>query len=500
MSNPPEVEIGGALDLAAVSQVAECDARVRIAPAAFEAIRRARDVIEALCARNDLATYGVNTGFGALAEVRVAPEELDALQENLLRSHAAGVGPPLDRAQTRAMMLLRAHVLALGYSGVRQEVVDQLVAMLNARVHPVIPSRGSVGASGDLAPLAHLGLVLIGRGEAEVGGRVLPGAQALAQARLEPLRLKAKEGLALINGTQGMTAIGALALHRARTLVEAADVTGAMSLEALLGSHRPFEAAVIAARPHPGALASSAHLRALLADSPLERSHANCGEVQDAYSLRCMPQVHGAARDVVEFACRVVGIELGSATDNPLVLPDGRVLSGGNFHGQPVAVALDAARAALADLASIAERRLALLCTPAQNRGLPAFLSPKPGLHSGFMMAQVTAASLVSELRSLAWPVSVDSVPTSADREDHVSMGMTAARHLATSTDLCLDVLAIEAVTAAQGLTIRATQSGRGVRRALAAIRAAIPPLTADRELAPDFARARELILAGSLF
>ncbi|MGM0576256.1 MAG: histidine ammonia-lyase [Myxococcota bacterium] len=496
---PTRVVVGDALTLEDVAAVAIHGSPAVLGERGRSALEGARRAVEDLLVEGAGATYGINTGFGALAEVRIPPHDLAELQHRLLRSHAVGVGEALGRESTRAMMLLRAHVLALGYSGVRPRVVELLLAMLNAGVHPVIPSKGSVGASGDLAPLAHLALVLIGEGEAEVEGEVLPGDEALRRAGLEPLWLGAKEGLALINGTQGMLAVGSLALVRATRLVRSADVTGAMTLEAMKGSVRPFDEEVVAARPHPGALASAAHLRSLLTDSAIVASHEGCGEVQDAYSLRCMPQVHGSARDVLGFARQVLSVELNAATDNPLVLRDGRIQSGGNFHGQPVAAALDAATAAVADLASISERRIAQVVDPALNRGLPPFLAEESGLNSGFMMAQVTAASLVSEARALSVPKSADSIPTSADREDHVSMGMTAARHFAVVVEHLEHVLAIEAVVAGEGIRQRGLRPGRGVAAAAAKLGEVVQPVHEDRPFHRDFAAARGLLRSGAL-
>jgi len=493
------IHVGAPLDIAAVVAVANGGARAELSDHGRQAIVAARAIVEGFLANTSQATYGINTGFGALAETRVPDEDLTELQHRLIRSHAVGVGEPLSREATRSLMLLRAHVLALGYSGVRPVLVERLLDMLNAGVHPVIPAKGSVGASGDLAPLAHLALTLIGEGPAEYKGQVMDGTAALAAAGLAPLTLTAKEGLALINGTQGMLGIGALALHRAATLVATADLTGAMTLEALKGSVRPFDDAIVAARPHPGALASAAHLRALLADSDVIRSHVDCAEVQDAYSLRCMPQTHGSARDLLAFAEGVISVELNAATDNPLVLPDGRIQSGGNFHGQPVAAALDVATMALTDMASISERRLAQLVDPSLNRGLPPFLAVESGLNSGYMMAQVTAASLVCEARSLCQPKSVDSIPTSADREDHVSMGMISARHLAIVVEHLEHVLSIEAVVAAEGIRQRGLRPGRGVEAAAQRLGTVIPPLLEDRPLYRDFAAARELIASGEL-
>jgi histidine ammonia-lyase len=492
------IEIGERLRLADVVKVAE-GAEVALSARGRELLEMARHAVEAKLGQGAEATYGVNTGFGALAEVRVAEEDLAALQRNLVRSHAVGVGPALSREAVRAMMLLRAQVLAQGYSGVRPVVVETLVAMLNARVHPVVPSLGSVGACGDLAPLAHLALVLIGEGRAEVDGEVLPGAAALAMRNISPLTLEAKEGLSLINGTAAMLAVGGLALELAGTLVETADVTGAMSLEALKGSVGPFDAAIVEARPHAGAIAVAARLRALLEDSEIGRSHEHCGEVQDAYSLRCMPQVHGSARELLAFARNVLSVELNATTDNPLVLRDGRIRSGGNFHGQPVAAAMDVAMIGLVDLASISERRIAYLVDAARSRGLPPFLTERSGLNSGFMMAQVTAAALVAEARAMAVPRSMDSIPTSADREDHVSMGMGSARALAEVARLTGWVLSIEAVVAAQGIELRRLRPGRGVAKAFNLLREVVPFLSQDRELAPDFDVTFELIRSGRL-
>ncbi len=480
------VLVGETLTIANVVAVARGAAEATLSDLGRSAMTRANAVVASKLASDGPATYGVNTGFGALAEVRVATEDLATLQLNLVRSHAAGVGEPLADEVVRAMMLLRAQVLALGHSGARPHVVELILSALNAGVVPVVPQQGSVGACGDLAPLAHMALVWIGEGRARYRGEVLPGGEALARAGLEPLVLEPKEGLSLINGTQGMLAIGVLALERAETLLDAADVAGAMSLEALLGSPRPFDDAIIAARPHPGAKASAARLRALLANSRVVDSHADCSEVQDAYSLRCMPQVHGAARDAVRYARSVLEVEINSVTDNPLVLADGRVQSGGNFHGQPVAQALDVMKIGLVDLASISERRVAQLVDPHLNRGLPAFLAASSGLHSGFMMAQVTAASLVSEAKSLAYPASVDSIPTSADREDHVSMGMTAARLLELVMGCCLRVLAVETLVAAHGVDLRGLRPGDGVAAAHAKLRGVAPFVEGDRVLGDE--------------
>jgi histidine ammonia-lyase len=464
-----------------------------------------RAVVERLVA--DAATvYGITTGFGDLADVRIDASQSAELQQNLVRSHAAGVGDPLPEEVVRAMLLLRANTLAIGLSGVRVEVAELLCAMLNAGVHPSIPSRGSVGASGDLAPLAHLALVVIGEGEATVDQGRLPGGEALAAAGLSPLRLEAKEGLALLNGTQLMAGIGALAVRDGRRLALVADLVGAMSLEAMLGTSAAFAAPLIAARPHPGQVASAADLRRHLGGSEIGASHRDDPHrIQDPYSLRCMPQVHGAARDALEHLARVLAVEINAATDNPLVFPpdenspDGEVISGGNFHGEPVAIAIDLAKIALAELASISERRTARL-VDAHLSGLPAFLTARSGLESGLMIAQYTAAALVNELQTLTHPSSVDTVPTSANQEDHVSMGATGALHLREVLDRAETVLAIEALCAAQGLDFRAPlRSGEGVAAAHRAVRAAVPHLDHDRPPAPDIGAVRGLIRGGSL-
>lgn len=438
--------------------------------------------------------YGVNTGFGRLADVHVPADQLAQLQRNLLRSHACGVGEPFPVDVVRAVMLLRANVLAGGYAGVRPEVVDALVDLLNAGVHPVIPSQGSVGASGDLAPLAHLALVLIGEGEAELAGERLPGAEALRRAGLEPLDLAPKEGLALINGTQVMTAVAALALLDGERLAASADVVAALSVEAMEGTNVAFMPAIHQARPHPGQLASAAALFRLLEDSEIRASHAGCSRVQDAYSLRCTPQVHGAARDALAHLREKLSIEINAATDNPMVLPDGRVVSGGNFHGGAVACAFDYAAVALTALASISERRSSRLVTPEQS-GLPAFLVDASGLNSGFMMVQVTAAALVSECKTLAHPASVDSIPTSAGREDHVSMGTWAARKLALVVEQVRQVLGIELLHAAQGVEFRRPRrTSPALELVMERVRTVVPFMAADRTMYPDMAAAAALV------
>ena len=497
---PPLPLTGRDLTIDNVIEVSRGRRQVALDPEAVERMRASRAVIERLVSKG-ATVYGVTTGFGDLADVRIEPSQTADLQRNLVRSHAAGVGDPLDDEVVRAMLLLRANTLAVGLSGVRVEVAQILVDMLNAAVHPVVPARGSLGASGDLAPLAHLALVVIGEGEATVDGAGPgPGAEALARAGLAPLELEAKEGLALLNGTQLMAGIGALAHHDALRLALTADVIGAMSLEAMLGTGAAFAEALVAARPHPGQVASAQHLRALLADSEIGASHAGSDHrVQDAYSLRCMPQVHGAARDALAELERVLRVEINAATDNPLVFPDGHVISGGNFHGEPLALALDYATLAVTELASISERRTARL-VDAHLSDLPAFLAERPGLESGLMIAHYTAAALVNELQSLAHPSSVDTIPTSANQEDHVSMGATAALQLREAVDRAEHVLAVEALCAAQGLDFRAPmRPGAGVARAHARVRDRVPHLGADRPPAPDIAEVRALLQAGDL-
>lgn len=457
------------------------------------------DVIRRAAAGTD-PVYGVTTGFGKLADQRISPSDIRQLQLNLIRSHAAGVGEPLTREETRGILLLRANVLARGHSGVRPLIADYLLSLLNRDVLPVVPSRGSVGASGDLAPLAHVALILIGEGEALVGPRRVSGRAALARVGLKPLHLEAKEGLSLVNGTQAMLSLGLLALRRCRLLVDAADVAGALSLEALKGTPVAFDPRIHRLRPYQGQVAVAANLRALLAGSQIRASHLTCPRVQDAYSLRCMPQVHGAVRDAIAYVHNSLSIEMNSVTDNPLVFPDQEeVLSGGNFHGQPLGLALDHLAIAMTELASISERRIERLTNP-EYGDLPPFLSPYPGLNSGFMLAQVTAAALASENKVLSHPASVDSIPTSGNREDHVSMGMGSALKLKQILTNAEHILAVELLCAAQGVDFhRPLQAGAGSRRALRLIRREVPRLDQDRVLAPDIERVRALLASGAL-
>jgi histidine ammonia-lyase len=492
---------GDTLTLEEVHAVAHGGARPELAPSARERVRRSRALVEARLEDGE-PHYGINTGFGTLAEVRIPRADLERLQRNLVLSHAAGVGAPLPVPEARALMLLRANVLAKGVSGVREETLDLLVAMLDRGVVPIVPERGSVGASGDLAPLAHLALVAIGEGEATLEGARLPGREALRRAGLAPVVLQPKEGLALVNGTQAMAAVGTLALLRAERLSLAADLAGAMTLEGLLGSHRPFAPEIQAVRGQIGQLAAAARLRELLAGSEINASHQGpgCHKVQDPYSLRCMPQVHGAARDGLAFCRGVLMREVNAATDNPLVFPGtGEIVSGGNFHGQPVALALDVLAIAASHLAAISERRVEQLVNPSLS-GLPPFLAPRHGLNSGFMIAQVTSAALVSENKILAHPASVDSIPSSAGREDHVSMGMTAALKARQVVENVRTCLAVELLVAAQAVDLRAPlRPGAKVSEAHRRIREVVPRLEEDRELHRDIEAVGRLLDGGAL-
>jgi histidine ammonia-lyase len=494
------IELSGQrLSLEEIVRVSRGAETVTLAEEARARMADSRRVVEQIT-DSGRVVYGVNTGFGKLADIRIAPSELRELQLNLVRSHACGVGPPLSEAETRAVLLLRANVLALGYSGARPLIIETLLAMLERSVHPLIPEKGSVGASGDLAPLAHLALAVIGEGEAFYKGERMASSEALKRAGLEPVELEAKEGLALLNGTQAMGAVGALALHRAERLARVADVAGAMTLEALRGTPVAFDHRIHAARPHPGQMEVAAHLRELLNESEIRASHVeNDPRVQDAYSLRCMPQVHGAVRGALQHARQIVETETGSATDNPLVFAgDDEVLSGGNFHGAPLALAFDYAAIALTDLMSITERRIDRLVNPDSNEGLPPFLTAQPGISSGFMMAQVTAAALLAESRVLAHPVSIDNVPTDGGKEDHVSMGMTASTKLRAVVENAEYAVSIELLAAAEGLEYRQPlRPGRGVRRAYEVVRSGVPRLARDRALAPDIAKIAAMIRAG---
>jgi histidine ammonia-lyase len=497
---------GQPLTIEDIAAVANHDRKVAIAENVWPKIKESRAVVESVIAGGETA-YGINTGFGKLADVRIADADLKALQHNLVRSHASGVGDPLSVSETRAMLLLRANVLAKGHSGVRPLVVETLVSLLNHGIHPVVPSRGSVGASGDLAPLAHLALAMIGEGEVFYRGKRVGSCCALKEAGMAPLELEAKEGLALLNGTQAMAATGALAVERALRVTQLFDLAGSMSLEALRGTPVPFDERIHAARAHRGQVQTAAHLRRLLEGSEIRESHRhNDPRVQDAYCLRCMPQVHGAARGALAHVREVLEIEAGSATDNPLIFVDengivsgGAILSGGNFHGAPLALALDYAAIALTDLMSISERRIDRLINPDINEGLPPFLSDTPGVSSGLMIAHVAAAALLNEAKVLAHPASVDSVPTSGGKEDHVSMGMTSALKLRQVVENAERVLAIEMMTAAQGLDYRLPlKPAREIEKAKTVVRNHVPRLAEDRSLSGDIEKLAEEIRAGA--
>jgi len=447
------------------------------------------------------AIYGANTGFGLLSDVVISKDKIEQLQLNLLRSHAVGVGSRFEVHEVRAMMLLRANCLATGYSGVRPLVAQKLIQLLNKRVHPIVPQKGSVGASGDLAPLAHIGLVLVGEGLAEYKGAVLHGSDALARAGIRPLVLGPKEGLALINGTQASSAIGLLTLLRAERLCRTADVAGAMTLDALEGTAAPFDPDIWRARPHRGHGDVAENFLKLVQKSDIRKAHEHCKRIQDAYSLRCIPQVHGAVRDALIFARTVLQTEINSATDNPLVFAnEGKIVSAGNFHGQPIAYALDFVGTAVTGLGSISERRIEKMINPVMSSELPPFLAKDPGLESGFMIVQVAAAALVSENKVLAHPASVDSIPTSADKEDHVSMSLTAALKAKRIVENVENVLAMELLVAAEGLEYRKPlKPGKGAYAAYRLIREHIPPLEGDREFWRDIEEIKALIEDGSL-
>lgn len=495
-----EVELTGQpLSLCEIAQVAYQGAAIHVASSAQARITASRKVIDDIVV-NGGVVYGVSTGFGKLSDVHVPVAELRQLQLNLVRSHACGIGRPLSEPEVRAMVLLRANVLALGLSGIRREVIELLCELNNCGVVPVIPEKGSVGASGDLAPLAHLCLTLIGEGEAFHKGERLSSAEALKRGGLKPVVLEAKEGLALLNGTQAMHAVGGLALFRANRLARVADIAGAMTLEALKGTPTAFDARIHEARPHPGQREVAAHLRRLLYESEIRQSHlANDPRVQDAYSLRCMPQVHGAVRGALGHCEQLLEIESGSATDNPLVFAEsGDVLSGGNFHGAPLALAFDYAAIAVTDLMSISERRTDRLVNPDSSEGLPPFLSPQAGTHSGFMILHVAAVALLNEAKGLAHPASTDNLPTSGGKEDHVSMGMTAALQFRSIVENAEHLLAIELLAAAEGLEFRRPlKSGTGVEKAYEHVRRISPAVKADRSMSSDIERVATAIREG---
>lgn len=492
---------GGPLSIPQVASVARDGAHVSIAPAAIDRMDQGRKVVEGAVSRGE-TVYGITTGFGALADVRIPDAELDEMQVALLRSHAAGVGPPLDEEIVRAMMLLRARTLTTGFSGVRPLVVERLVELLNRRCHPVVPEHGSVGASGDLAQLAHLALPLIGEGSVRHSGQELSGAEALASFGLPPLRLSFKEGLALLNGTEAMLAVGCLAMVDAFDLAVSADIICAMTTEALLGTDRAFDARLHAIRPHPGQQLSAQNLAVLLEGSGILASHRDLPHaVQDAYSIRCAPQVHGACRDVMAFAQGVFERELSSVTDNPVVLTDSQeILSTGNFHGEPLGFALDFLAAALSELGSISERRTDRLLDPERSSGLPPFLTTRAGTNSGMMLSQYTQASLVVDNRILSHPATVDTIPTSGSQEDHVSMGWNAALKLRRVIGNVRHILAIELMCAAQGMDLRLPLEGAsGTRVAQRAVREVVDYLDTDRALGPEIEAIGERLLTGGV-
>ncbi|MBI3542816.1 MAG: histidine ammonia-lyase [Deltaproteobacteria bacterium] len=489
-------------DIARVAYDLDAKTKVKLSPAARGKVQQSRKFIESKLGGRD-AIYGVNTGFGLMSRVRIDDSQLDRLQVNLLRSHATGIGRPLSESETRAAILLRANTLAAGHSGVSVALIEALLALLNASVHPWIPEQGSVGACGDLAPLAHLALTLIGEGRAYHDGKLMPSARALEHAGLKPYKVLPKEGLSLINGTQIMTAIGTLVFLRAEALAQMADVAGAMTIEALAGSVAPFDEDIHRIRPHRGQGEVAAHMRKLLARYEIMKSHEFCDKVQDPYSLRCIPQVHGIARDVLRHVREVLEVEVNSVTDNPLVFAKGakggKIVNGGNFHGEYVAIAMDELCIAVSELANISERRLEKLINPALS-DLPAFLVKEGGLNSGFMIVQVAAASLVSENKVLSHPASVDSIPTSADKEDHVSMGTIAARKARSIVENTWNVIAMEFFGASQGLEFRRPlRASKLVDQAYRAIRERVPPVEHDRAFYEDINTISDVMNRGEL-
>lgn len=473
--------------------------KVELSSAAHQRIQTARKVVDDTIAANKVA-YGISTGFGALKDKVISAQDQRQLQKNFLASHAVGVGNPFPQDVSRAMLLIHANSQSLGHSGCRLQTVQTMLDFLNQGVTPVIPEQGSVGASGDLAPQAHMAQVLTGQGEAFFQGNRMAANEALKAAGIAPLALEAKESLSLSNGTAAMTAVGALAVNDAQNLAESADITAAMSLEALMGTDASLDERIHAAKAHAGQTAVAAHLRQLTQDSEIIASHKDCNRVQDAYSLRCIPQVHGASRDAIEYVRRIVETEMNAATDNPLIFEDGSVVSGGNFHGQPVALAMDFLGIAVAELGSISERRTFRLVDPKLNEGLPAFLIQDSGLNSGYMIVQYTAAALVSENKVLAHPASVDSIPTCANQEDHVSMGTIASRKAAQIIGNVQHVIAIEALCAAQALDFRLPlKSGDGTQKAHARIRKEIPHVEQDRPIHPDIMKTTDLVKSGDL-
>ncbi|MFA5498183.1 MAG: histidine ammonia-lyase [Candidatus Cloacimonadia bacterium] len=490
-----QIEIdGNSLSLQQLEEVALNKTEVSISQPAQQSINKCRDYVEKLV-NDQKVVYGLTTGFGKFATVTIPNDKIEELQENLILSHATGLGKSYSIAETRAVTLLRCNVLAKGNSGIRLSTLQTLVDMLNAGIHPCIPEQGSVGASGDLAPLSHLALVLLGEGYAEYKGEIMTGKEAMDRAGIKPVRLAAKEGLALNNGTQVMTAVAALTLNKALKLCKVADICAAISVDALLGTPKAYHPLVHSVRPHQGQINAAKNLTNLLSNSPLRESHLNCDSVQDPYSLRCTPQVHGAVRDSLAHVKRVLEVEINSATDNPLIFPDAdEVISGGNFHGEPIAFVADMLSYTTAELGSISERRIEQICNPALNRGLNAFLAPRPGLDSGYMIAQVTAASLVSENKTKSFPASVDSVPTSANQEDHVSMGTIGANKSRDIIENVNSILAIELLMALQALESREHPSSPVIEAIRKEFRKEVPVLDKDRNINPDMLKAKEFI------
>jgi histidine ammonia-lyase len=477
---------GDTLTFEDIVNVAKNKAKVSLTPQSIDKVNKCRKYVEKIISEGK-TVYGLTTGFGKFSNVSISAENIDELQENLIMSHAVSVGRPYTIEQTRAIMLLRANVLAKGHSGIKLHTLQTLLDMLNAGIHPIIPMQGSVGASGDLSPLSHLALVLIGKGKAEYQGEILDGKIAMKNAGIKPVKLAAKEGLALNNGTQVMAGLGVLAYAEAEYLVKAADLIAAMSIDALKGTTQAFDPLVHKLRPHNGQINSALNIRNLLAKSKLRESHINCDCVQDAYSLRCTSQVHGAVRDAMEYVKRTLEIEINSATDNPLIFPDAdKVISGGNFHGEPLAIALDTLAIAISEIASISERRIEQILNPALNRGLPPFLANRPGLDSGFMITQLTAAAVISENKVLAHPASVDSIPTSANQEDHVSMGSVSANKVVQVVENVNTCLAIELMIAMQALDIREFPSSPVIETIKTSLRKKVKPLNHDRILYDD--------------
>lgn len=490
---------GMSLTFEQIEKIAKHKANVELTEDSKKRIIHCREYVDRVINEGRIV-YGLTTGFGKFSTITIPLEQIDELQENLIISHATGVGKPFSREETRVIMLLRINVLAHGNSGIRLETLQTLIDMLNSGIHPVIPEKGSVGASGDLAPLSHLVLVLIGKGEAEYKGVVMSGPEAMKMAGIKPVVLKAKEGLALNNGTQVMTAVASLAYIKARYLTKMADVIASMSVDSLLGTPTAYAHQIHDLRPYGGQKESAANMWSILDKSPLRESHRECSNVQDAYSLRCTPQVHGAVRTALDYVESVLNVEINSVTDNPLIFPDeDKVLSGGNFHGEPVAFAADTLGFTVAELANISERRMEQVFNPALNRNLNAFLAPRPGIDSGFMIAQLTAASLVSENKVMSHPASVDSIPTSANQEDHVSMGTISAVKARNIIDNVAYVLSIELLAACQALDCREVSSALVIEKVKARVRESIPTLDRDRVMYPDIEKMKQLVDSGEL-